>query len=128
MPTITGFGPNSRGPKSGQGKLADLDALLLFIGMTFGPMSAAAQNRAALDNDVHAAITLLLQTSPAAKRLASSAKGALVFPNIVKAGFIVGAQYGNGALVRRKQGGGYYIASYLNVAPNRLISPPSFPP
>ena len=29
MPILTGFGPNSRGPKSGQGKLADLDALSL---------------------------------------------------------------------------------------------------
>ena len=83
--------------------------------VTFASMPAAAQDRAALDNDVHAAITLLLQTSPAAKRLASSARGALVFPNIVKAGFLVGVQYGNGALVRRRQGGGYYIASYYNI-------------
>ncbi|MCZ6873323.1 MAG: hypothetical protein O7G88_07285 [bacterium] len=82
-----------------------LFSLLLLIGVTFGPMSAAAQNRAALDNDVHAAITLLLQTSPAAKRLASSARGALVFPNIVKAGFIVGVQYGNDALVRKRLAG-----------------------
>ena len=27
MPILTGFGPNPKGPKSGQGKLADLDAL-----------------------------------------------------------------------------------------------------
>jgi hypothetical protein len=27
MPILTGFGPHPRGPKSGQGKLADLDAL-----------------------------------------------------------------------------------------------------
>ena len=27
MPILTGFGPNPRGPKSGQWKLADLDAL-----------------------------------------------------------------------------------------------------
>ena len=27
-PILTVFGPNSRGPKSGQGKLADLDALV----------------------------------------------------------------------------------------------------
>ncbi len=92
-----------------------LFALLLLIGVTFGSLPAAAENRTALDNDVHAAIALLLETSPAAKRLASSAKGALVFPNIVKAGFIVGIQYGNGALVRAKQGGGYYIASYYNI-------------
>ncbi len=93
-----------------------LFALLLLIGVTFGSLPAAAENRTALDNDVHAAIALLLETTPAAKRLASSAKGALVFPNIVKAGFLVGVQYGNGALVRAKQGGGYYIASYYSIA------------
>ncbi len=56
---------------------------------------------------MHAAIAQLLETSSAAKRLASSAIGALVFPNIVKAGFLVGVQYGEGALVRAKQGSGY---------------------
>jgi lipid-binding SYLF domain-containing protein len=85
------------------------------MGATFGSLPAVADDRTALDNDVHAAITLLLETTPAAKRLASSAKGALVFPNIVKAGFLVGVQYGNGALVRAKQGGGYYIAGYYNI-------------
>ena len=89
--------------------------LFLLVGVTLGSLPAAAQNRTALDNDVHAAIAQLLETSPAAKRLAPSAKGALVFPNIVKAGFIVGVQYGDGALVRAKQGGGYYIASYYNI-------------
>ncbi len=89
--------------------------LILLVGVIFGSLSAAAQDRTALDNDVHAAIAQLLETSPAAKRLAPSAKGALVFPNIVKAGFLVGVQYGDGALVRAKQGGGYYIASYYNI-------------
>ncbi len=92
-----------------------LFALFLVAGLYLGASPAPAQQRAALDRDVHAAIQLLLNTSPAAKRLASSAKGALVFPNIVKAGFLVGVQYGNGALVRRKTGGGYYIASYYNI-------------
>jgi lipid-binding SYLF domain-containing protein len=90
--------------------------LFLLIGVTFGSLSAAAEERTALDNDVHAAIAQLLETSPAAKRLASSWEGALVFPRIVKAGFIVGVLYGDGALVRVKQGGGYYIASYYNIA------------
>ena len=89
--------------------------LVLLIGVTVGSLPAAAQDRTALDNDVHAAIALLLETTPAAKRLAETAKGALVFPNIVKAGFMVGVQYGNGALVRAKQGGGYYIAGYYNI-------------
>ncbi len=90
-------------------------ALFLVAGLCLGASPAAAQERPALDRDVHAAIQLLLKTSPAAKRLAPSAKGALVFPNIVKAGFLVGVQYGDGALVRRKQAGGYYIASYYNI-------------
>jgi lipid-binding SYLF domain-containing protein len=90
-------------------------ALCLLVGLSLGAGNAAAQERAALDRDVEAAIQLLLNTSPAAQRLASSAKGALVFPNIVKAGFLVGVQYGNGALVRRKKGGGYYIADYYNI-------------
>jgi len=87
--------------------LSRLFPLFLLFGVTLGSLSAAAQDRTALDNDVHAAISQLLETSPAAKRLASSAKGALVFPNIVKAGFLVGVQYGEGALVRAKQGSGY---------------------
>ncbi|HIF50440.1 MAG TPA: twin-arginine translocation pathway signal protein [Thiotrichaceae bacterium] len=93
-------------------------SLLLSIGMTFGSLSATAEERlafSALDNDVHAAIAYLLETSPAAKKLASSAKGALVFPSITKAGFIVGIQYGQGALVRARQGGGYYISDYYSI-------------
>ena len=31
MPILTGFGPNPRGPKSGQVKLADLDALVVYV-------------------------------------------------------------------------------------------------
>ena len=90
-------------------------ALGVIVALNVWTFPANAQDRPGLDNDVHAAIKLLLDTTPAAKRLAPAAKGALVFPNIVKAGFLVGVQYGNGALVRRKQGGGYYIANYYNI-------------
>jgi len=92
-----------------------LFSLFLLIGVTFGSLPAAAGDRTALDNDVHAAITLLKKTSPAARVIAKRVRGALVFPNIVKAGFLVGIQYGNGALVRAKKGGGYYIANYYNI-------------
>lgn len=91
-------------------------SFLILLALATGAAPVAAADRSALDNDVHAAIQLLLKTSPAAKRLAPGAKGALVFPNVVKAGFLVGVQYGNGALVRRKKGGGYYIANYYNIS------------
>ena len=90
-------------------------ALFVILGLTLGMAPAASADRTALDDDVHAAIKLLLDTTPAAKGLAKTGKGALVFPNVKKAGFLVGVLYGNGALVRAKQGGGYYIASYYNI-------------
>ncbi|MGH6689803.1 MAG: YSC84-related protein [Gammaproteobacteria bacterium] len=77
-----------------------------------GPALAAD---AALDGDVAAALSVLLDTTPAAKTLAPNARGILVFPNIVKAGFIVGAQYGKGALLMNGKTTAYYniaAASY----------------
>ena len=77
-----------------------------------GPAAAAD---AALDRDVAAALNVLLDTTPAAKALAPDAKGILVFPNIVKAGFLVGAQYGEGALLTSGKTTAYYniaAASY----------------
>ena len=57
----------------------------------------------------------LYQTTPGAKVLADHAKGILVFPNIVKGGFIVAGQYGDGALRKEGKTAGYYrslAASY----------------
>lgn len=77
------------------------------------PVHAASPQ--GLDPDVQAALSSLYQTTPAAKTLAASAKGILVFPKIVKAGFIVGAQYGEGELLVNGGPAGYYniaAASY----------------
>jgi lipid-binding SYLF domain-containing protein len=43
-----------------------------------------------------------------AKALGEKAKGILVFPSILKAGFIVGGQGGNGALLKKGKTVGYY--------------------
>ncbi len=89
--------------------------LALTVATLMMPHPAIAASTAGIDQDVDAALSKLYETTPAAKTLAEKAKGILVFPNIVKAGFIVGGQYGEGAL--RKQGTtvGYYnmvAASY----------------
>ena len=75
-----------------------------------------AEGRPGLDADVHEAIKVLKENNPTAAALAKSARGALVFPNVTKAGFMVGALYGNGALVKAKQEGGYYIDEYYNMS------------
>ncbi len=79
------------------------------------PPPTLAADPATIDREVAAALQTLYGTTPAAKPLAASAKAVLVFPNIVKAGFIVGAQYGDGALLKRGRTVGYYnivAASY----------------
>ncbi len=80
------------------------------------PAVLAEEGRPGLDADVHAAIKLLKETNPVAKALGPNARGALVFPNVTKAGFIVGGLYGTGALVKAKQGGGYYLDGYYSIA------------
>lgn len=70
------------------------------------PTSAATS--AQIDRDVDAALARLYSGTPEARHLAKRAKGILVFPGVVKAGFIGGAQYGTGALRRNGRTAGYY--------------------
>ncbi len=82
---------------------------------SMGPCPAEAAPPVGVDSDAQAALRALYNSAPAAKTLAATAKGILVFPNIVKAGFIVGAQYGEGELLKDGQIAGYYniaAASY----------------
>jgi lipid-binding SYLF domain-containing protein len=93
--------------------VAGLLALVLAIGATPHPVPAASS--AEIDRDVDAALARLYATIPSTKHLSGQARGILVFPKIVKAGFLFGAQYGEGALRRQGRRAGYYntlAASY----------------
>jgi lipid-binding SYLF domain-containing protein len=71
-------------------------------------LPATAETAAELDRDVDNAYQKLMDSSPAAKELAKVSKGVLVFPSIVKAGLVVGGQYGKGALRIKNKTTGYY--------------------
>jgi lipid-binding SYLF domain-containing protein len=89
--------------------------LLVTIAVLVAVAGAEAASPQGLDPDVDAALNALFRTAPIAKTLAASAKGILVFPKIAKAGFLVGAQYGDGQLIMGGQRAGYYniaAASY----------------
>ena len=62
------------------------------------PAPSMADSAASINYDVTAALNQLYASRPAAKKMGSAAKGILVFPNIVKGGFIIGGQFGEGAL------------------------------
>jgi lipid-binding SYLF domain-containing protein len=71
-----------------------------------------AGSAAELDRKAAAAEKNLLATHEAARTLAKEARAILVFPNIVKGGFMFGGQFGDGALRRD----GHTVAYYRSVA------------
>ena len=74
-----------------------------------GAAGAASTGSAAkIDTAVDSALPKLFSAVPKAQELAARAKGILVFPHIVKAGFLVGGQYGEGALREHGRTVGYY--------------------
>ncbi len=79
------------------------------------PHPVMAASAAEINRDADAALKNLYDSEPAAKQLAAKAKGILVFPSIIKAGFIVGGHYGEGVLHKDNKTVGYYntvAASY----------------
>lgn len=91
-----------------------LGAVLVAAGMVV-PRTAIAESAAKIDREVDSALLKLYAGSPTAKELSTVAKGILVFPDIVKAGLIIGGQYGTGALRVQGKTVGYYntvAASY----------------
>ncbi|TDN70102.1 YSC84-related protein [Paraburkholderia sp. BL10I2N1] len=74
------------------------------------PDSAATDmsKRHAIDASVDGTISRLYTTVPGSRELMSKARGVLVFPSVIQAGFIVGGQYGEGALRVGGSTVGYY--------------------
>ncbi|KAE8760356.1 hypothetical protein FSO04_08570 [Paraburkholderia madseniana] len=70
--------------------------------------STDASKRQSIDASVDGTMSRLFTTVKGSRELVSKARGVLVFPSVLQAGFIVGGQYGEGAL--RVGGGtvGYY--------------------
>jgi len=78
---------------------------------TSGTPDNAATNlskRQSIDASVDGTMSRLFQTVPGSRELVSKARGLLVFPSVLQAGFIVGGQYGEGALRVGGSTVGYY--------------------
>lgn len=76
------------------------------------PYPVMADSGAEINREATAALQTLYERTPAAKEVGTKAKGILIFPRIIKAGFLVGGQYGEGALLK----GGKTVAYYNTVA------------
>jgi len=83
--------------------------VIAFVAVTLiGPNWAAADTAAKIDREVKSTLKGLYAESASAKAMDKKAKGILVFPSIVKGGFLVGGQYGEGALLKGGNTDGYY--------------------
>jgi lipid-binding SYLF domain-containing protein len=79
-------------------------------GDVISPNSAAR-----LEADATAALQNLYASNPAAKTLGRKARANLIFPDVVKGGFLWGGELGNGVLRQKGRTAGYYkitAASY----------------
>jgi lipid-binding SYLF domain-containing protein len=71
--------------------------------------SAASARR--LNQDAGAALRKLYAAQPKARALGARAKAILIFPKIVKAGLVIGGQFGDGVLWINDRANGYYNIS-----------------
>ena len=87
-----------------------LGGLSLAACTTTGPdaPSDKAARRRELDSGVDATLSRLYSTVNGSRDLANKARGILVFPKTLSAGFVVGGEYGDGALRSGGATRGYY--------------------
>ncbi len=83
-------------------------AVCCFVLLIAGHTAALAATAAELDAASRAALAKLLETVPAAAEVNDKAVAVLVFPDVTKAGLIIGGQYGEGALLSGDTTKGYY--------------------
>lgn len=83
-------------------------SMILVASFLLLPQAASSATRAEINRDVNIALDTLYRTSPSAKKISKISKGVLVFPNIIKGSFILGGEYGEGALRINGKTTGYY--------------------
>jgi lipid-binding SYLF domain-containing protein len=92
-----------------------LTGLFLAVIAAANASTARAADRDKLVRDASSALQQLYATDDGAQVLGEKAKAVLVFPNILKAGFMFGGQLGDGVLFKGGRPAGYYnslAASY----------------
>ena len=82
---------------------------------TSGDTADPAAKRRAINAGVHSALTKLYGQVPESRELARKARGILVFPDVVSAGFVVGGTYGEGALRKGDATAAYYSVGAASV-------------
>lgn len=86
-------------------------AAVLAAGCTTTKPDATSDNaarRREINSGADQALTRLYSTAHGSKELADRARGILIFPRVLSAGFVVGGEYGDGVLRSGGRPAGYY--------------------
>jgi lipid-binding SYLF domain-containing protein len=78
------------------------------------PAGAAEAAATKLDSEARSALRTLYAKHSGSKALGAQAVAILVFPRVTKAGFVVGGQYGEGALIKGGKSVAYYSTAGLS--------------
>jgi lipid-binding SYLF domain-containing protein len=90
-------------------RLTSILLVLAFAAFTLvSPNPARAASAAEINRDATKVLEKLYKKSGSARALGEKAKAILVFPSITKGGFMVGGQYGEGALMKEGKPIAYY--------------------
>jgi lipid-binding SYLF domain-containing protein len=84
---------------------------LVSAALMLGPATIVADSKAEIAKDSQAALASLYADVPKAKELGAKAHAILVFPKVTKAGFVVGGQRGEGALLKAGKPVDYYATT-----------------
>lgn len=91
------------------------NTLLLMVISLFSINSAQAASSVEIDIKVEAAIKEFKVKVPGADKFLARAEGVLVFPDVVKAGFGIGGEYGEGALLIKGKTVDYYNTAAASI-------------
>lgn len=76
--------------------------------LAFAPREGQAASAKEINDAADLALQSFVRQTPGAKDLALKAAGILVFPSVIKAGFGIGGEYGEGVLIVHQKIHGYY--------------------
>jgi lipid-binding SYLF domain-containing protein len=85
--------------------------ITLMVLLTLGISRGYAASAEVIDDKVSQALAVFSREVPAAAQLLAAASGVLVFPEVMKMGFGIGGEYGEGALLVDDQGAGYFATA-----------------
>ena len=93
--------------------ISKLLLLLPFYFIFIGTSHAASKTE--IDIEVSAALEKFKEEVPGAEKFLEKAEGVLVFPDVVKAGFGIGGEYGEGALLIKGKTVDYYNTAAASI-------------